>query len=166
MAYVGNLPQGLVQGDVMKIFGNLNVKNVRLVKDRETDLFKGFGYVEFDSLEDLEQALEMDGRIELDVGHAPLRIDLAEQKKDRGGFNKGGPRQGGGQGGRQIGGSGGGGFNRGGRPQEGGRGFSDGFSQGGGGGREFDRSRNTGGRQDNFGSGELPSKRLKEQMYL
>lgn len=83
MAFVGNLPQGIVQGDVKKIFPNLYVKHVRLVNDKETDLFKGFCYVEFESLADLKDALELDGRISLDEADAPLRIDVAEQKKDR-----------------------------------------------------------------------------------
>lgn len=120
IAYVGNLPQGLVQGDVMKIFQDFDVKNVRLVKDRETDQFKGFCYVEFETLDDLEKALERDGRIKLDDISAPLRIDIAEQRKnDRGGgFQKRGPpRQGGGnhqQFGRGNGGGGGGSGNGGG----------------------------------------------------
>ena len=82
IAYVGNLPQGLVQGDVEKIFENFEVKNVRLVKDRETDQFKGFCYVEFETLDNLERALEFDGRIKLDDISAPLRIDIAERKKN------------------------------------------------------------------------------------
>ncbi|XP_055845339.1 eukaryotic translation initiation factor 4H isoform X2 [Episyrphus balteatus] len=102
IAYVGNLPQGLVQGDVMKIFQDFEVKSVRLVKDRETDQFKGFCYVEFETLKDLELALDRDGRIQLDDRSAPLRIDIAEKRKnDRGGGGGGGfqkrgpPRQGG-----------------------------------------------------------------------
>lgn len=83
LAFVGNLPQGIVQGDVKKIFPNLYVKHVRLVNDKDTDLFKGFCYVEFDTLDDLKDALELDGRIALDESDAPLRIDVAEQKKDR-----------------------------------------------------------------------------------
>lgn len=38
-AYVGNLPNGVVQGDVDKIFQDQNVKGIRLVKDRETDRY-------------------------------------------------------------------------------------------------------------------------------
>lgn len=41
-AYVGNLPDGIVQRDIDKIFANLKVKNVRLVKDRETDRYVKF----------------------------------------------------------------------------------------------------------------------------
>lgn len=120
IAYVGNLPQGLVQGDVIKIFQDFEVKNVRLVKDRETDQFKGFCYVEFETLENLERALECDGRIKLDDLSAPLRIDIADRRKNErggagggGGFNKRGPPR---QGGSSGGGAGGGNhqFNRGG----------------------------------------------------
>lgn len=82
LAYVGNLPQGLVQGDVSEIFKNMNVRSVRLVKDRETDQFKGFCYVEFETLEDLQQAMSLDGRIQLDNAKDTLRIDIAEQKKN------------------------------------------------------------------------------------
>lgn len=81
LAFVGNLPQGIVQGDVKKIFPDLMVKHVRLVNDKDTDLFKGFCYVEFETLPHLQQALELDGRINLDEADAPLRIDVAEQKK-------------------------------------------------------------------------------------
>lgn len=66
-----------------KIFPDLYVKHVRLVNDKDTDTFKGFCYVEFESLADLKVALELDGRISLDEADAPLRIDVAEQKKDR-----------------------------------------------------------------------------------
>uniref|UniRef100_A0A1L8DS68 Putative eukaryotic translation initiation factor 4h isoform x1 n=1 Tax=Nyssomyia neivai TaxID=330878 RepID=A0A1L8DS68_9DIPT len=132
LAFVGNLPQGLVQGDVTKIFEDFDVKNVRLVKDKETDHFKGFCYVEFETLSDLERAIDCDGRIQLEESQQCLRIDVAEQKKfDRGGFNKRGPPRPGG-----AAGGGGGGFNKGNNRD--GRGYNDGggFSQGR---NDFDR---------------------------
>ncbi|XP_017871265.1 eukaryotic translation initiation factor 4H isoform X2 [Drosophila mojavensis] len=154
IAYVGNLPQGLVQGDVMKIFNDFEVKNVRLVKDRETDQFKGFCYVEFETLDNLERALECDGRIKLDDLSAPLRIDIADRKRN--------DRPGGGIGG---GGGNGGGMNRDGRdgfqkrgpPRQGGT--SQSYSRGGpgtGGGREAgggsgNRGDSRGSYNDNYG---------------
>lgn len=82
LAFVGNLPQGLVQGDVNLIFDKMTVRSVRLVKDRETDQFKGYCYVEFETLEDLKEALNLDGQIILDNASEALRIDIADQKKN------------------------------------------------------------------------------------
>ncbi|XP_030370803.1 uncharacterized protein DDB_G0287625 [Scaptodrosophila lebanonensis] len=92
IAYVGNLPKGLVQGDVMKIFSDFDVKNVRLIKDRETDEFKGYGYVEFETLVQLKRALSCNGRIKLDNFSAPLRIDIADHRRqgNSGGYGGGG----------------------------------------------------------------------------
>ncbi|XP_018562765.1 eukaryotic translation initiation factor 4H [Anoplophora glabripennis] len=99
-AYIGNLPYGFVQGDVNKIFTNLSVKNVRLVMDKETDRFKGFCYVEFETLQDLEQAISMNGSVEVE-SHI-VKIDVAEGKRNEraGGFDRGG------RGGRGRGGGG------------------------------------------------------------
>lgn len=131
-AYVGNLPTGVVQGDVNRIFEGMNVKNIRLVMDKETDRFKGFCYVEFDTLADLEAAINLNGEIEVE-GNI-VKVDVAEGKKnDRGGgFDRGGR---GGNRGRS------GGFRGGDRPPHGG--FNDG---------DFDRRggppRGPGGFQD------------------
>ncbi|XP_065201297.1 eukaryotic translation initiation factor 4H-like isoform X2 [Planococcus citri] len=94
-AYIGNLPNGVTQGDIEKMFEQYNIKSVRLVHDRETDKFKGYCYVEFDTLEDLIRVLEIDGI--LYVENQLIRIDVAEGKrneksgfdrmKNRGGFN-------------------------------------------------------------------------------
>ncbi|XP_022217086.2 LOW QUALITY PROTEIN: eukaryotic translation initiation factor 4H [Drosophila obscura] len=157
IAFVGNLPQGLVQGDVMKIFQDFEVKNVRLVKDRETDMFKGFCYVEFETLENLERALEFDGRIKLDDLSAPLRIDIADRRKND---RPGGGGVGGGNGGMTRDG-GRDGFQKRGPPRQGGT--SQSYSRGGpgtggngGGGREGgggsgNRADSRGSYNDNYG---------------
>ncbi|KAJ2942827.1 hypothetical protein O0L34_g15015 [Tuta absoluta] len=79
-AYVGNLPSGIIQGDINRIFPDLTIKNVRLVMDRETDKFKGFCYVEFEYLEDLERAIAMNGALNVDGQF--VRIDVAEEKRN------------------------------------------------------------------------------------
>jgi RNA recognition motif-containing protein len=65
------------------------VKNIRLVRDKDTDRFKGFCYVEFNDLHGLEEALALDGNVAVEGQF--LRIDVAEGKRsDRGGgFDRG-----------------------------------------------------------------------------
>ena len=67
----------------------LQIKNIHMVRDRETDAFKGFCYVEFESVQDLEQALTANGA---DVEGRILRVDVAEDRRGPGGRGRGGPR--------------------------------------------------------------------------
>lgn len=101
-AFVGNLPDDCVQGDLDHIFQGLNIQSVRLVRDRETDRFKGFSYVEFVDRDSLVKALELNGA-EFETKN--LKVDVAESRRKDGGGGRGGFR--GGRGGGPGGGRGG-----------------------------------------------------------
>jgi len=118
VAFVGNLPLKIVQGDIDRLFAGLKTRSVRLVYDKETERFKGFCYVEFDDSATLTKALQYDGSL---IDGQTIKVDIAEgRRNDR----SGGPRGGG---------RGGGGGMRGGPPFSGGNGYNN-YNRGGGGG--------------------------------
>lgn len=62
-AYVGNLSFDTTEGDVEVFFAESKVKSIRFVRDRLSDSFKGFGYVEFEDARGLEAALALSGHV-------------------------------------------------------------------------------------------------------
>lgn len=86
-AYVGNLPNVIVQGDIEAIFSNLNVKTIRLVRDKETAKFKGFSYVEFEDQNSLIEALKFDNALFSDKC---IRVDVADNRRNDNQRGKGG----------------------------------------------------------------------------
>ncbi|XP_053207355.1 eukaryotic translation initiation factor 4H-like [Panonychus citri] len=145
--YVGNLPSNTVQGDIDVIFKSLKISTSRLVRDRESDIFKGYGFVEFQDVESLKKSLELDGA---EYCGRVLRIHPCDNKRKdqnrnaRGGFDRNrGPQTMNNRGRGGNGGGGGGGF----VPQNRGGFFNDRDDQrsgsgGNGGGGYNDRSFN------------------------
>ncbi|CAF3339390.1 unnamed protein product [Rotaria sp. Silwood1] len=76
-AYIGNAPDTMVQGDFEHyLFIGLKVKQVRLVRDRQTDRFRGFAYVDFEDADSLRSAIALDGTC---INDQPIRIDVASR---------------------------------------------------------------------------------------
>ncbi|MBT3210708.1 MAG: RNA-binding protein [Planctomycetaceae bacterium] len=116
--YVGNLPWSTTSADLEAMFAEHGaVSSAEVISDRETGRSRGFGFVEMESDEGMQAAVnalnghEMNGR--------PLTVNEARERTPRsgGGGGGGGGRGyggGGGGGGRGYGGGGGGGGGRGG----------------------------------------------------
>ena len=128
--FLGNLSFEADRDNLYEIFGKYGeIVSVRIPTHPETEQPKGFGYVQYGSIEDAKKAFEaLQGEY---INNRPVRLDYSIPKQNfggdrggrggRGGFNRGGDR--GGRGGR-------GGFNRGG-------------DRGGRGGRDFGSGSNT-----------------------
>ena len=127
--YVGNLSFHSTQEDIHRAFAEFGeVNEVKLILDRETGRSRGFAFVVMGSEDAARQAIEqMDGA---DLDGRALRVNEAEDRRDRGGGGGGGYGGGGGGyggGGGGYGGGGGGGDRErgGGRGGRGGRGGGD-----------------------------------------
>ncbi|KAI0749892.1 hypothetical protein C8Q80DRAFT_1164522 [Daedaleopsis nitida] len=84
-AFVGNLTFDITESELEDFFGG-KTKSVKIIKDRE-DKPKGFGYVEFNDLEDLKEALAKSGST---LAGRAVRVSVAEPQKERSGFGGGG----------------------------------------------------------------------------
>ncbi|MFL6196427.1 MAG: RNA recognition motif domain-containing protein [Thermoanaerobaculia bacterium] len=122
--YVGNLPFSVSEDELRDLFGT-EVREVKIVMDRDTGRPRGFAFVEMTTDEAASQAIQsLNGR---DFMGRNLTVNEAREREGGGG---GGGRGGyGGGGGGGYGGGGGGGYGGGGGGRRGGGG-------GGGGGRD------------------------------
>ncbi len=84
--YVGNLPWSISESELQDAFAKFgDVHSVAIIKDRETNRSRGFGFIEM-SDDGAERAIsEMDGQ---EVGGRPLRVNEAQER--RGGPPRGG----------------------------------------------------------------------------
>jgi cold-inducible RNA-binding protein len=99
--YVGNLSFHTTEDVIQSAFAQCGeVTEVKLMLDRETGRSRGFAFVTMGSSEAAKAAIEkMNGA---DLDGRPLRVNEAEERRDRGpgggggGFGGGGGRRGGG----------------------------------------------------------------------
>ncbi|HKX28528.1 MAG TPA: RNA-binding protein [Blastocatellia bacterium] len=116
--YVGNLPFSVSEQDLEDLFSRSGqVESTNIVTDRDTGRSRGFAFVEMDSREAADAAIEALNGFEL--AGRPLTVNEARPKENRSsggggrGFGGGGGRGFGGGGGRSGGGGGGYGRDRG-----------------------------------------------------
>jgi RNA recognition motif-containing protein len=120
--YVGNLSYNVTEPELKDAFGEngRNVKEVKVVLDRDTGRPRGFAFVEMTTDAEAAQAIEtLNGR---EIQGRPINVSEARERAPRsggggGGFGGGGGGRGGrehgeghGRGGRRGGGGGGGGW--------------------------------------------------------
>jgi RNA recognition motif-containing protein len=108
--YVGNLPYTATDEELLEAFAAYGqVSSAVVIKDRETQRSRGFGFVEMANDDEARAAMEaMNGA---DLGGRSLVVNEARPRKEGGGRRGGG---GGRRGGQRRGGGGGGGYRGGG----------------------------------------------------
>jgi RNA recognition motif-containing protein len=101
--YVGNLPWRTTDDDLRDMFEPYGqVSSASVIRDRETDRSRGFGFVEMPNSDEAQSAIA--ALNETDMGGRPLVVNEARPRQERR------PGGGGGGGGGFRGGSRGGGF--------------------------------------------------------
>ncbi|KAG9016498.1 hypothetical protein FRB95_003820 [Tulasnella sp. JGI-2019a] len=83
-AFVGNLAFDIREEDIEEFFGT-KLKTIKIIKDRD-DKPKGFGYVEFETLQDLKDGLTRSGA---QLASRAVRVSVAEPPKGRDGRDSG-----------------------------------------------------------------------------
>ncbi|SPO37531.1 related to Cleavage stimulation factor [Pseudozyma flocculosa] len=77
VVFVGNIPYDMSEEQLVEVFSEVGkVVGFRLVNDRDTGKFKGYGFCEFEDPETAASAVR--NLNEVDVGGRPLRIDFAD----------------------------------------------------------------------------------------
>ena len=79
-AHIGSLSFEATEAEIADFFeaAGASVKNVRLMRDRETERPRGFGYVEFNDLQSLKSALSLSGS---PLCGRDVRVTVAEAPK-------------------------------------------------------------------------------------
>jgi len=103
--YVGNLPYSSTEQELRDMFSEVGeISDVAVITDKFTGQSKGFAFVQMESEEAANQAIERFNGYT--IGNRQIVVNVARPREERSG---GGGRYGGGGGGRGGGGGGGGG---------------------------------------------------------
>lgn len=92
--YVGNLSFETTEQGLQELFMQAgNVVSVALIKDRDTNRSKGFGFVEMSTQAEAQKAISMFNSYTLN--DRQLTVNVARPREERGGFRdqRGGHRQ-------------------------------------------------------------------------
>lgn len=77
--YVGNLSYRTTEAELKEAFAHFGeVRRAKIVKDRETDRSKGFGFVEMDDANEGQKAI--DALNEKELGGRTLRVNEARPR--------------------------------------------------------------------------------------
>ncbi|NGX61926.1 MAG: hypothetical protein K940chlam9_01417 [Chlamydiae bacterium] len=78
--YVGNLPYDCSEDDLKEIFGDFTVASAKLITDRDTGRSKGFGFIDIESNEEGQKAIdELDKK---EFSGRPLTVNEARPRED------------------------------------------------------------------------------------
>uniref|UniRef100_A0A4W3KD79 RRM domain-containing protein n=1 Tax=Callorhinchus milii TaxID=7868 RepID=A0A4W3KD79_CALMI len=145
--FVGGLSFSTDEQSLEEVFSEYGqISEVRVIKDRDTQQSRGFGFITFENPGDAKDALlAMNGK---SIDGRQIRVDQAEKKSGGGGGGGGGGNMRGGYR-RPGGGYGGGGGGGGGYGGGGGGGYYSGRS-GYGGSSQYSSSYSGGGRSDSY----------------
>jgi RNA recognition motif-containing protein len=93
--YIGNIARESSEEEIRKLFEEFGkVDSVVLIKDNQTNMLKGFGFIEMPAQEEAENAIKsLNGQL---FNNRPLTVNVAKPKKEFGG-NRGGGHRGGGK---------------------------------------------------------------------
>lgn len=80
-AFIGNLAFDVTESEMATFFGGYETKSIKIIKDRD-DRPKGFGYIEFATLDGLKDALARSGQ---SFANRVVRVSVAEPPKERSG---------------------------------------------------------------------------------
>lgn len=91
--YVGNLPYSTTEEELRALFTQAGVvKSVALITDRQTGRSKGFAFVEMDSQEAVDAAIQMFHGSQLSGRALTVNVARPREERPRRSFGQGGGR--------------------------------------------------------------------------